>query len=63
MMYATGEIEDTRLEAKDKKKSLAKADPLEAKDRNAQGHKRKCPQKNIFFRRSPKKKGFQKKFF
>ena len=47
-----GGVEDTRLEAKakDTKKSKARTEPFEDKDRNArgQGHRRK---------RSPKKKG------
>ena len=52
-------VEDTRLEAKDTKKNprprtaLPRIDPLEAKDKNAQGHRRKC---------SPKKKVFKKLF-
>ena len=69
MLYIRGEVEDTRLEAKDTKKnrgqgqgqpfqgqtlSRPRTGMLEAKD---QGHKRKCsPKSQKFFRRSPKKK-------
>ena len=46
--------------------ALPMTDLLEAKDRNArgrgQGHRRKCSQEKIFFRRSPKKRS-SKYFF
>ena len=50
-----GGVEDTRLEAKEKKNPKPRTDTLEAKDKNArgQGHSHKC---------SPKKKGHQKSF-
>ena len=64
-----GGVEDTRLEAKDTKKTprprprtaLPRSDPLEAKD---QGHRRKCsPKKNVFkiFFQAISKRGKQKR--
>ena len=59
-------MEDTRLEAKDTKKSKAKDSLSEDRHSRGQGHKRKCsPKKRSsqkFFKRSPQKNVFKKIF-
>ena len=40
-------VEDTRLEAKDTKKSEAKDSPSEDRPSRHQGHRRKCSQKKV----------------
>ena len=67
LLISRGGVEDTRLEAKDTKKSEAKDSLSEDRHFRGQGHKRKCsPKKRSsqkFVGRSPKKKRSSQKFF